>query len=102
MNYLDVMEVTQVVSVLRPYHKSGARELTHQPKIFAFDTGFVAWSRGWNELRAADSGQLWEHVVFETLQACVVPRGVGVHSGETSGSVRWTSSYPPGGMLFTR
>lgn len=79
MSYLDTMEVTQVISVIRPYHKGGARELTHQPKIFAFDTGFVAWSRGWNELRPVDCGQLWEHVVLETLQAHVVPRGRAVH-----------------------
>jgi uncharacterized protein len=79
MSYLDVIEVTQVASVLRPYHGGGARELTHQPKVFGFDTGFVAWSRGWNELRAGDSGQLWEHVVLETLQASVVPRGISVH-----------------------
>lgn len=75
MAYLDVLEVTQVASVLRPYHGGGTRELTHQPKIFAFDTGFVAWSRGWNELRPPDAGQLWEHVVLETLQAHVLPSG---------------------------
>lgn len=79
MSYLDAMEVTQFVSVLRPYHKGGSRELTHQPRIFAFDTGFVAWSRGWNELRTVDSGQLWEHVVLETLQAHVTPTGQTVH-----------------------
>jgi predicted AAA+ superfamily ATPase len=79
MSYLDALEITQVATVLRPYHGGAARELTHQPKIFGFDTGFVAWSRGWNELRTPDSGQLWEHVVLETLQAQVVPRGLGVH-----------------------
>lgn len=75
MNYLDVLEITQVASILRPYHGGSVRELAHQPKIFAFDTGFVAWSRGWNELRATDVGVLWEHVVLETLQAHGVPGG---------------------------
>jgi len=79
MSYLDVLEITQVVTVLRPYHGGGARELTHQPKIFGFDTGFVAWSRGWGELRTPDCGQLWEHVVLETLQAHIVPGGQSVH-----------------------
>jgi predicted AAA+ superfamily ATPase len=55
------------------------RELTHQPKIFGFDTGFVAWSRGWSDLRTSDCGQLWEHIVLETLQACIVSRGQRVH-----------------------
>jgi predicted AAA+ superfamily ATPase len=79
MSYLEVIEVTQVATVLRPFHGGGARELTHQPKIYGFDTGFVAWSRGWNELRTPDSGQLWEHLVLEALQARVVPRGLNVH-----------------------
>jgi hypothetical protein len=55
------------------------RGLTHQPKIYGFDTGFVAWSRGWNDLRATDCGQRWEHVVLETLQAHVVSEGRRVH-----------------------
>ena len=79
MSYLDVLEVTQVATVLRPYHRGGARELTHQPKIFGFDTGLVAWSRGWSDLRTSDCGQLWEHVVLETLQARIVSRGQSVN-----------------------
>jgi predicted AAA+ superfamily ATPase len=79
MSYLDVIDVTQVATFLRPYHAGGPQELTHQPKIYGFDTGFVAWSRGWNDLRATDCGQLWEHVVLETLQAHVVSEGRRVH-----------------------
>jgi hypothetical protein len=76
---LNAIEVTQVATLLRPYHGGGARELVHQPKIYAFDTGFVAWSRGISELRSEDRGLLWEHVVLETLQATVEPRGRAVH-----------------------
>jgi uncharacterized protein len=79
MSYLDAIEVTQVATVLRPYHAGGPQELTHQSKIYCFDTGFVAWSRGWNELRTSDCGQLWEHVVLETLQAHVVSEGRRLH-----------------------
>ncbi|MBI4954007.1 MAG: ATP-binding protein [Myxococcales bacterium] len=79
MSYLDVLEVTQVATVLRPFHAGGAQELTHQPKIYGFDTGFVAWSRGWTELREPDCGTLWKHVVLETLQAHVVSAGGTVH-----------------------
>lgn len=79
MSYLEVIEVTQVATILRPFHDGGSQELTHQPKIYAFDTGFVAWSRGWNELRPPDCGHLWEHVVLETLQAEVVGQGRRVH-----------------------
>jgi predicted AAA+ superfamily ATPase len=79
MSYLDVIEVTQVATILRPYHAGGPQELTHQPKIYGFDTGFVAWSRGWTELRTSDCGPLWEHVVLEALQAHVVNRGRRIH-----------------------
>jgi predicted AAA+ superfamily ATPase len=79
MSWLDVLDITQVATTLRPYHRGAPRELTHQPKVYGFDTGFVAWSRGWDELRSADCGQLWEHVVLETLQAHVVSRGGRLH-----------------------
>jgi predicted AAA+ superfamily ATPase len=39
----------------------------------------VAWSRGWTDLRPADCGPLWEHVVLETLQAHESPRGRRIH-----------------------
>lgn len=79
MSYLEVLEVTQVATSLRPYHGGAPSELTHQPKVYGFDTGFVAFCRGWNELRSSDCGLLWEHLVLETLQAQVLPRGRRVH-----------------------
>ena len=39
------------------------------PKVYAFDTGFVSFCRGWDPLRTDDLGVLWEHVVLEHLQA---------------------------------
>jgi uncharacterized protein len=79
MTYLDVLEVTQVITQLRPYHAGGKQELTHQPKIYGFDTGFIAWSRGWNDLRPDDCGQLWEHLVLETLQSGALLAGRRLH-----------------------
>ncbi len=69
MNYLNVLETTHAIRVLRPYHGGSSRELVHRPKIYGFDTGFVCFSRGWDSLRAEDRGGLWEHVVLETLTA---------------------------------
>jgi hypothetical protein len=39
------------------------------PKVYAFDTGFVSFARGWDPLRPEDLGNLWEHLVLEHLQA---------------------------------
>jgi len=67
--YLEVLEVTHAIHLLRPYHAGGGRELVKQPKVYGFDTGFVAHVRGWNELRPEDCGQLWENMVLEHLLA---------------------------------
>ncbi|MBI4366574.1 MAG: ATP-binding protein [Deltaproteobacteria bacterium] len=76
LNYLNVLQVTHAIAVLRPYHDGGKQELVRQPKIYGFDTGFVAYCLGWNELRPADRGPLWEHVVLETLLASPQPQTV--------------------------
>jgi hypothetical protein len=96
-SYLDVLRATHVVHVLRPFHAGARRELLAQPKVYGFDTGFVAHVRGWLDLRPEDCGKLWEHLVLDTLLALpdvapiqfwrdrsahevdfVIPRGRGV------------------------
>lgn len=67
--HLRVLETTQAAAVLRPFHGGGQKELVKMPKVYAFDTGFVCFARGWDPLRSDDFGVLWEHVVLETLQA---------------------------------
>lgn len=71
MTYLDALVATLVVTLVRPFHGGGRQEVLQQAKVYGFDTGFVAWVRGWGELRPSDCGQLWEHVVLEALQATV-------------------------------
>lgn len=67
--HLRAMEITHAVTVLRPFHGGGRRELVKRPKIYGFDTGFVSFFKGWDPLRAEDYGILWEHLVLEWLQA---------------------------------
>jgi predicted AAA+ superfamily ATPase len=76
INYLDAMQITHAVTLLRPFSGGGRREIIAQPKIYGFDTGFVAYCQGWTELRSADLGPLWEHIVLETLQSFLDPRTV--------------------------
>jgi predicted AAA+ superfamily ATPase len=68
-SYLEVLQVTHLAVLLRPYHGGGRREILHQPKVYAFDTGFVSHARGWNRLDERECGLLWEHLVLETLLA---------------------------------
>ena len=67
VNYLEILETTFVATVLRPYSGGSASELKSQPKVYDFDTGFVAWVKGWQDLPAEGRGILLEHVVLETL-----------------------------------
>jgi predicted AAA+ superfamily ATPase len=68
-NYLELLAATKVVHVVRPFSMRRSTEVTSAPKVYAFDTGFVCYYRGWSELRAEDLGNLWEHYVLNELQA---------------------------------
>lgn len=68
-SHVLALEITHAITLVRPFHKGGQHELTKQPKVYAFDTGFVSFARGWDPLRQEDLGLLWEHVVLEHLQA---------------------------------
>ena len=68
-SHLRALEITHAITLVRPFHGGGQQELAKQPKVYGFDTGFVSFTRGWDPLRPADFGILWEHLVLESLQA---------------------------------
>ena len=68
-SHVRALEITHAVTVVRPFHGGGQQEIVKQPKVYAFDTGFVCFARGWDPLRPDDFGPLWEHLVLEHLQA---------------------------------
>ncbi|MBI4584233.1 MAG: ATP-binding protein [Planctomycetes bacterium] len=125
LNYLEVLQVTHAIRLLRPYHHGGRQELLQQPKVYGFDTGFAAFYRGWGELRIDDCGLLWEHLVLDTLSSLsgseaihfwrdkqkrevdfVIPRSRGAcdafeckwdaASFEVKGLAEFRSNYPKG------
>ena len=69
MNYLAALETTFIAHVVRPYSTGKTAEIVAAPKVYAFDTGFVCYWRGWHELRRDDLGILWEHYVLNELHA---------------------------------
>jgi predicted AAA+ superfamily ATPase len=75
-SHLRAMETTHAITLLRPFHGEGQKELVKMPKVYGFDTGFVAYCRGWEPLRPDEYGHLWEHVVLEYLQAHLSDRSV--------------------------
>ncbi|MBM4049648.1 MAG: ATP-binding protein, partial [Planctomycetes bacterium] len=75
-NYLRALEATFVIHVLRPFSSQRAAEIISAPKVYAFDTGFVCYHRGWHQLRGEDRGMLWKHFVLNELQAGLQSRQV--------------------------
>lgn len=68
-SHLRALEITHALTLVRPFHGGGQKEVVKQPKAYGFDTGFVSFARGWDPLRPDDCGVLWEHLVLENLQA---------------------------------
>lgn len=69
LNYLKVMEATKTCHIIRPFSRRAGAEIISAPKTYAFDTGFVAYYRGWHDLRPEDKGALWEHFVLNEIQS---------------------------------
>lgn len=76
VNYLDVLEETFVVHVIRPFSTHRPTEIVMAPKIYGFDTGLVCHEKGWRELRAEDLGFMWEHVVLNEMHGQLQTRAV--------------------------
>lgn len=68
-HWLAILETTLLATTLRPYHGGTAAEIRAQPKVYAFDTGFVAYFRGWDALRDEDRGAMLEHLVLGEIAA---------------------------------
>lgn len=75
-NYLAVLEATLAAHVVRPFSTRRATEIVSAPKVYAFDTGFVCYLRGWRDLREEDLGILWEHFVLNELHACLQTQNI--------------------------
>ena len=75
-NYLKALESTFTAHVIRPFSSHRAAEIVSAPKVYAFDTGFVCYHRGWQELRRQDLGDLWEHFVLNEIMAQLQSRQI--------------------------
>jgi predicted AAA+ superfamily ATPase len=66
--YLESLSVSCALFAMPPFHGGGRREMLRRPKAYGFDTGFVAFVRGWQDIRDDDRGHLWEHLVLDILR----------------------------------
>ena len=75
-NYLDILEETFVVHIIRPYSSHRATEIITAPKVYGFDTGFGCFARGWREIRPEDLGFMWEHCVLNEINGKLQTRDI--------------------------
>lgn len=75
-NYLKAAEATYVAHIIRPFSSHKPTEIITAPKVYAFDTGFISYFRGWDKLRRDDLGGLWEHFVLNELMANLQSRAI--------------------------
>jgi len=74
--HLEALSVALAIVPVAPFSGGSRRELVRRTKIYGFDTGFVAFVRGWTDLRDEDRGPLWEHLVLDVLRASPYGRSV--------------------------
>jgi len=68
MSHLEALTVAHAISFVQPFFGGGKKEIVKRPKIYAFDTGFVTYVKGWKDIRETDLGLLWEHLVLDMLR----------------------------------
>lgn len=68
MAHIEALAVAHAIYLVQPFYGGGKKEIVRRPKVYAFDTGFVAHVKGWNEIRETDRGILWEHLVLDMLR----------------------------------
>ncbi|MFH1823905.1 MAG: AAA family ATPase [Candidatus Firestonebacteria bacterium] len=68
-NYLKILEATYVIAVIKPFNSHKSTEIVSAPKIYVFDTGFISYYKGWNDLRNENCGILWEHIILNEILA---------------------------------
>jgi predicted AAA+ superfamily ATPase len=68
--HLEAMTAACALFPVPPFQGGGRREILRRPRVYAFDTGFVAFARGWQNIRDEDRGYLWEHLVLDALRVC--------------------------------
>ncbi|MBL7670939.1 MAG: ATP-binding protein [Bdellovibrionaceae bacterium] len=77
VKYLEVLELTKALTILKPFSGNPLKEIVAQPKVYGFDTGFVCFAKRDNQLGSTEKGHLLENLVLESMQA--QPKSFQIH-----------------------
>ena len=75
-SYLDILNSTMMVNILRPFSKRRANEIISAPKVYSFDTGFIRAFKGIREFRLEDMGFFWEHLVLNEIFSVIQSKNI--------------------------
>ena len=99
MNYLNVLEETFVVHIIRPYSTHKPTEIVTAPKVYGFDTGFICYAKGRSELRAEDTGFMWEHCILNELNGHLQSRSINYWRDKRDNEIDFVISNRAGNRL---
>jgi predicted AAA+ superfamily ATPase len=99
MNYLNVLEETFVVHIIRPYSTHKPTEIVTASKVYGFDTGFICYAKGRSELRAEDTGFMWEHCVLNELHGHLQTRAINYWRDKRDNEIDFVISNRAGNRL---
>ena len=75
-NYLNILEETFVVNIVRPFSTYKQTEIVLAPKVYGFDTGFICFAKGKNALAPEDLSFMWEHCVLNEIHGHLQTRKI--------------------------
>jgi uncharacterized protein len=78
-SWISVLEASNIIYLLEPYHRSIGKRLVKSPKIYFLDTGLAAHLMGlssWKEIEKSHlAGALWETYAFNQIYRALLTQG---------------------------
>lgn len=79
-SWISVLEASQQIFLLEPYHRARTKRLVKSPKLYFYDTGMLTYLMGFlqsSELpRHALWGAVWENLVVSEVRKSFLVRGL--------------------------
>jgi uncharacterized protein len=79
-SWISVLEASQQIFLLEPYHRARTKRLVKSPKLYFCDTGMLTYLMGFTEAgevsRHALWGAVWENAVVSEIRKSFLVRGL--------------------------
>ncbi|MGA7538024.1 MAG: ATP-binding protein [Steroidobacteraceae bacterium] len=79
-SWISVLETSQQIFLLEPYHRARTERLVKSPKLYFSDSGLLTYLMGFTEARALPRhalwGAVWENFVVSEIRKSFLDRGM--------------------------